>query len=131
MRCCHLVAQLRRPLLFVLCVLGSTHIALADETHEVDAATGLIKAPDWELVRAHCGGCHSHKLVTGQRADRQTWLDMIRWMQETQNLWQFEPATEAAILDYLAENYPPQPNRRRAPIPTSLLPASDAAGDAN
>jgi hypothetical protein len=89
---------------------------------EVDEATGLKIDSGWEQVRAHCGGCHSHALVTGQHADRQTWLDMIRWMQATQNLWEFEPATETTILDYLAANYPPQPNRRRAPIPTSLLP---------
>ena len=88
----------------------------------VDEATGLRVAPGWELVRAHCGGCHSHKLVTNQRADRQTWLDIIRWMQATQNLWQFDAATENSILDYLAANYPPQPNRRRAPIPPTLMP---------
>lgn len=90
----------------------------------IDDSTGLIVSPGWEQVRAHCGGCHSHKLVTSQRADRQTWLDIIRWMQETQNLWQFEAQTEAEILDYLAHNYPPQPNRRRAPIPLSLMPAA-------
>lgn len=88
----------------------------------IDAATGLIVAPGWENVRAHCGGCHSHALVTQQRADRQTWLDMIRWMQASQNLWQFAPATEAQILDYLATNYAPQASRRRAPIPPSLMP---------
>ncbi len=88
----------------------------------LDEASGLVVAPGWELVRAHCGGCHSHALVTGQRADRQTWLDTIRWMQATQNLWQFDAATENGILDYLAENYPPQPNRRRAPIPPTLMP---------
>ena len=93
---------------------------------DIDAATGLIRKPGWELVRVHCGGCHSHTLVTSQRADRQTWLDMIRWMQATQNLWQFPPETEAQILDYLAANYPPQPNRRRAPIPPSLMPAREA-----
>jgi len=93
---------------------------------ETDAATGLIKAPGWEQVRAHCGGCHSHALVTQQRASRQSWLDMIRWMQETQNLWQFQPETETLILDYLAANYPPQPNRRRAPIPASLMPVAQA-----
>ncbi len=92
---------------------------------DIDASSGLIKNPGWESVRAHCGGCHSHALVTSQRADRQTWLDMIRWMQATQNLWQFPPDTEKRILDYLAENYPPQPNRRRAPIPPSLLPNGD------
>jgi len=89
---------------------------------DVDEASGLIKAPGWEFVRANCGGCHSHALVIQQRADRQTWLDMIRWMQASQNLWQFAPDTEAQILDYLAANYPPQPNRRRAPIPPSLMP---------
>ena len=93
---------------------------------EIDAATGLIKNPGWEMVRIHCGGCHSHALVTGQRADRQTWLDMIRWMQATQNLWQFDPATETRILDYLADNYAPQRNHRRAAIPPALLPNSPA-----
>jgi hypothetical protein len=32
---------------------------------------------------------------------------------------------ETQILDYLAENYPPMANRRRAPIPPSLMPGSD------
>ena len=89
---------------------------------DIDSASGLIKNPGWEQVRAHCGGCHSHALVTGQRADRNTWLDIVRWMQETQNLWQFQSQVETQILDYLAANYPPQPNRRRAPIPPSLMP---------
>jgi hypothetical protein len=96
---------------------------LALPAQEIDEASGLIKNSGWEMVRIHCGGCHSHALVTAQRADRQTWLEIIRWMQATQNLWQFDPQTEATILDYLAENYPPQPNRRRAPIPPSLLPS--------
>jgi hypothetical protein len=89
---------------------------------DIDETSGLIIAPGWENVRAHCGGCHSHALVTQQRADRQTWLGMIRWMQDSQNLWQFQPDTEAQILDYLAENYPPQPDQRRPPIPASLMP---------
>lgn len=102
----------------ILTLILSTAVAKAD----TDATTGLIVAPGWQDVRAHCGGCHSHALVTQQRASRQTWLDMIRWMQETQNLWQFQPDVEDRILSYLAENYAPQPNRRRAPIPASLMP---------
>jgi len=104
--------------LFLLAVIANP----ASAAELVDEQTGLIVDSGWELVRAHCGGCHSHKIVTSQKADRQTWLDMIRWMQATQNLWQFDPATEAGILDYLAKNYPPQANRRRAPIPPSLMP---------
>ena len=111
-----------RRCLLVLCCLPFCAAAT-----EIDATTGLVKNQGWELVRAHCGGCHSHALVTSQRADRQTWLDMIRWMQATQNLWQFPPDTETQILDYLASSYPPQPNRRRAPIPPSLMPGRDAA----
>ena len=107
-----------RTAIFLMCLLPLGAIGA-----DTDAATGLIRNPGWELVSAHCGGCHSHGLVTNQRADRQTWLDIIRWMQATQNLWQFRPETEAQILDYLAENYPPQPDRRRAPIPPSLMPA--------
>jgi len=109
------------------CVLILLLAGLSGRAEELDDATGLIISPGWEQVRIHCGGCHSHKLVTGQRGDRQTWLDMIRWMQATQNLWQFDPATEDAILAYLSENYPPQPNRRRAPIPRSLMPGKPGA----
>ena len=107
-----------RTAILLLCLLPPGAIGA-----DTDAATGLIRTPGWELVRAHCGGCHSHALVTQQRADRRTWLNMIRWMQATQNLWQFPAETEAQILDYLADNYPPQPNRRRAPIPPGLMPA--------
>lgn len=107
-----------------ICILSLLLAASVSRAADIDAATGLIINPGWEQVRIHCGGCHSHKLVTGQRGDRETWLGMIRWMQATQNLWQLDPATEEAILVYLAENYPPQPNQRRAPIPPSLMPES-------
>ncbi len=104
--------------LFLLVVIATP----ATAAEMLDEQTGLIIDSGWEMVRAHCGGCHSHKIITSQRADRQTWLDIIRWMQATQNLWQFDPATEAGILDYLAKNYPPQAHSRRAPIPPSLMP---------
>ena len=107
---------MRLTLLFILLLPAVASAA------DIDPTSGLIRNPGWEQVRAHCGGCHSHALVTGQRADRNTWLDIIRWMQATQNLWQFQPEVETQILDYLAANYPPQSNRRRAPIPPSLLP---------
>lgn len=112
----------RTTCLLVLIISASTGFA----TDSIDEETGLIKDTGWELVRVNCGGCHSHKIVTSQRADRQTWLDIIRWMQATQNLWQFDRDTETGILDYLAKNYPPQATRRRAPIPPSLMPPDDS-----
>jgi hypothetical protein len=110
-----------------LAAVAAMLLAAGSSRADVDAQTGLIINPGWELVRAHCGGCHSYKLITAQRADRNNWLDTIRWMQATQNLWQFDAATEAGILDYLAENYAPQANQRRAPIPSSLLPPRNTA----
>jgi len=110
----------KQLLLWIVAISALSPIAtFADD---IDSPTGLKVAPGWLQVRAHCGACHSHALVTSQRADRQTWLDIIRWMQATQNLWQFTPEVESEILDYLEANYPPQPNRRRAPIPPSLMP---------
>ena len=93
---------------------------------ERDAATGLIVAPGWELVAAHCGGCHSHALVTAQRGDADFWLSTIRWMQKTQNLWQIPEPQETTLIDYLATHYNETEWGRRPPLPRSLMPA-DAA----
>lgn len=82
----------------------------------------LIEDEGWELVYANCSACHSLRLVASQRADRDTWLRLIRWMQATQNLWDIAPAVEDRILDYLADNYAPEPWTRRAPLPAHLRP---------
>ncbi len=79
----------------------------------IHVESGLIVDADWELVLATCTACHSAKLVTQNRADREGWTRMIRWMQETQNLWDLGD-NEALILDYLAKNYPPKKKGRRA-----------------
>ncbi len=99
----------------------------------LDPVTGLAMTGDWELVRGNCTACHSAKLITQQRGTPEQWLAMIRWMQKKQNLWQFDPDTERRIIDYLAENYPPQAARRRAPIPPDLMPPNpySAAGASN
>jgi hypothetical protein len=94
---------------------------------EIDPFTGLRMTGDWQLVRANCVGCHSARLITQQSGSESHWLGLIRWMQEKQNLWQFEPETEQKIISYLAENYPPQEDRRRAPIPPELMPPNPYA----
>ena len=93
---------------------------------DVDKETGLALAEDWELVRANCTPCHSAKLITQQRASRQQWLGMIRWMQRSQNLWEIDTATEDRILTYLATHYPPRETRRRAPLPRHLMPTTSS-----
>ena len=97
----------------------------------IDPATGFKMTGDWQLVRGHCTGCHSSKLITQQRGTPQQWLTMIRWMQAKQNLWQFDPDTESRIIAYLAENYPPDDARRRAALPADLMPPNPYATASN
>ena len=97
------------------------------EKVQLDPVTGFRMSGDWQLVRAHCTGCHSSKLVTQQRGTAQQWLAMIRWMQKKQNLWQFDADTESRIIAYLSENYPPDEARRRAAIPRELMPPNPYA----
>ena len=100
--------------------------AVAQEP-EIDPLTGLKMTGDWQLVRNTCVGCHSAKLITQQSGTESRWLALIRWMQATQNLWQFDPDVENRIIGYLAANYPPQEDRRRAPIPPDLMPPNPYA----
>ena len=96
----------------------------------IDPVTGFKVSGDWQLVRAHCTGCHSAKLITQQRGTAQQWLSMIRWMQKKQNLWQFDADTERRIIAYLSEHYPPDEARRRAAIPSELMPPNPYASAA-
>ena len=110
-----------KTLLLCLAVTALSQSAAADV--ELDAESGLAIATGWQLVKAHCGACHSTKLVTAQRGGRDYWLDTIRWMQRTQNLWDLPPAIEEQVLDYLADNYSEEEWGRRPPLSPILLPA--------
>ena len=94
----------------------------SNEVVQLDPDSGLKMTGDWMLVRSNCVPCHSAALITQQRGDAAQWLGMIRWMQAKQNLWQFDPDTEARIVAYLAENYPPEASRRRAALPADQMP---------
>ncbi len=85
-------------------------------------ADDLVEAPGVTWVRGHCVACHSLTLVTSQRGDRQYWLDTIRWMQRTQNLWPIPPEQEEAILAYLSEHYSETAWGRRPNLPARLRP---------
>jgi hypothetical protein len=79
----------------------------------IHLATGLIVDDGFIQVKASCTACHSGALITQNKATRKGWEKMIRWMQETQNLWDLGP-NEGIILDYLARNYAPEEQGRRA-----------------
>ena len=65
-----------------------------------------------EIVVANCTACHSDKMIIQNRATRDGWRDIIRWMQETQRLWDLG-ANEDIILNYLEANYAPEENAAR------------------
>ena len=89
---------------------------------QIDPESGLLIDDNWQLVRTNCTACHSAQLVTQNRGSRQAWLEMIRWMQETQGLWSLDAVSEKGILDYLEKNYAPLAVHRRAPLPQVQMP---------
>ena len=93
--------------------LKQTQVLAEDEVKDgIHVASGLKFDEGYELVMGTCGACHSLKLVTQNRADRKGWLEMIKWMQETQKLWDLGE-NEDIILTYLAKNYAPENKGRR------------------
>ena len=115
--------QVPRRALLLLALFGT--LAAAPAWAETDPDTGLIKAPGWEAVKAQCGVCHSHKLVTAQRGDAAFWTGLIRWMQATQNLWALPEPLEGEIVSYLATHYNETDWGRRPQLPPTLLPGSE------
>jgi len=81
----------------------------------IHVRTGLKEGEGLMLVVQNCTACHSAKMITQNKASKEGWKSMIRWMQETQNLWDLG-ANEEAIITYLATNYPPEKKGRRAPL---------------
>jgi len=90
-----------------------SRFALSDS---IDLATGLAQDPNLSLVKAHCTGCHSPRLITQHRFTREEWLSKVRWMQRNHKLWDLGES-EKIVLDYLAKYYAPNPtaySRREA-----------------
>ncbi|MBO0939142.1 hypothetical protein J2I47_21485 [Fibrella sp. HMF5335] len=90
------------------------------DTVKTDPETGLAVDNNLALVRTHCTGCHSTKLIRQNRFTRDGWKQKIRWMQRTQKLWDLGEA-EPAVLDYLTKYYGPDDkpfDGRRLPLRT-------------
>ena len=78
----------------------------------IHLATGMKYDKNFTIVKNACTSCHSAKLITQNRATREGWEQMIRWMQATQGLPDLGQ-NEPKILDYLAKNYAPEKKGRR------------------
>ena len=93
-------------------------------------ASGFPEGPGRELVVQQCTACHSGKLVQQNRATREGWREILRWMQRSQNLWVLPPDMENRILAYLATHFgrPGEADEyRRPPLDESLMPPSALA----
>jgi hypothetical protein len=117
----------KAPRYALLLLTALSAMAAATARAETDPGTGLEKAPGWEAVRAQCGACHSHRLVTAQRGDAAFWTGLIRWMQATQNLWALPEPLETEIVTYLATHYNETDWGRRPNLPPILLPGGEDA----
>ncbi len=88
---------------------------------EVSVVDSTSQQSEWKvgdgaaLAQKHCTSCHSADLVTQNRMDAAGWEATIRWMQETQNLWDLGE-DEDPLIEYLAKNYAPQFEGRRKPL---------------
>lgn len=90
-----------------------------DDFYEIEdgkeVSTGLIVGENWELVKTHCTSCHSAQLVTQNRATKEGWDNMIKWMQENQNLWDLGDDHEG-VIEYLATYYGPTDSGRKTAL---------------
>ena len=96
------------------------YIDIIEEEEEFDkivdgihVRTGLKEGTGLMEVVNNCTNCHSAQLVIQNRMNEERWLATIRWMQETQNLWDLGN-NEEIIIQYLVTNYPPTKKGRRA-----------------
>ena len=78
----------------------------------IHVRTGLVEAEGLMTVVNNCTNCHSAKLVTQNRMSTEGWNTTIKWMQETQNLWDLG-GNQEIIVNYLVTNYPPIAKGRR------------------
>ena len=78
----------------------------------IHARTGLLDDEGLMTVVYNCTNCHSAKLVTQNRMSAERWNATIKWMQETQNLWDLG-GNQEIIVNYLVKNYPPEAKGRR------------------
>ncbi len=78
----------------------------------IHVGTGLIEAEGLMTVVNNCTNCHSSKIILQNRMNAERWNATIKWMQETQNLWDLG-GNQEVIVNYLVTNYPPKDKGRR------------------
>lgn len=89
--------------------------------YKINPDNGLIIDENVELIENNCLACHNANLIINMNANREAWLTTIRWMQDSEGLWEIPADDENKILDYLTKHYGEKYNtRRRLPLPVLL-----------
>ncbi|MFT6882287.1 MAG: hypothetical protein ACJAVY_001083 [Marinoscillum sp.] len=92
-------------------------LAVSEDPNKIEngihVRTGLVEAEGLMTVVNNCTNCHSSKLIIQNRMNAERWNTTIKWMQQTQNLWDLGD-NQAVIVNYLVANYPPKAVGRRA-----------------
>ena len=78
----------------------------------IHVRTGLVDAEGLMTVVNNCTNCHSSKIILQNRMNAELWNATIKWMQQTQNLWDLGK-NQDVIVNYLVTNYPPKSKGRR------------------
>jgi len=84
---------------------NDTVVASNEIENGIHVRTGLKEGEGLMVVVAHCTACHSAQLIIQNRMNKEQWNATIRWMQETQNLWDLGDNQEVTV-NYLVNNYP-------------------------
>ncbi|MFD2037153.1 cytochrome C [Belliella marina] len=95
--------------------VGFDELLEEEWTAEKLEEVGLVEGEGLQLVLANCTNCHSAKLVTQNKFTREGWIQVIRWMQETQGFWELGE-NEDIIVDYLSTHFAPEAQGRRSPL---------------
>jgi mono/diheme cytochrome c family protein len=94
-------------LLAVLVKLGVAYSSEPENlnTKKYDSNTGFVIDNGYKITTTHCTACHSAQIIIQQGQTRSGWLELIKWMQEEQDLWEIPKEQLELILNYLATNY--------------------------
>lgn len=112
--CIGLIAYINNPKLFTsdmkAAEADSEYVAIPEDDFDkiengIHVRTGFVEAEGLMETVNNCTNCHSSELVLQNRMSKEGWIANIRWMQETQNLWDLG-GNEEIIVDYLVKNYP-------------------------
>jgi hypothetical protein len=117
-----LIAYMNNPQLFTSDITASEteYVPIPEDDSDkiedgVHVRTGFVEADGLMETVNNCTNCHSSELVLQNRMSKENWIATIRWMQETQNLWDLG-GNEEIIVAYLVKNYPVIKKGRRGAL---------------